>query len=330
MKDQSHSRIRGGLMAAMAALGCFAAVGQPSAAVAQQTYYWNGGGSTSVPPVDWSSPNWSLSNQGGGSASWVDGNDVNIGYLGALNVGGSFTYPALINLPNSVATNSVTFGVNPTFPNSENTHYYMLTGSPIAIGNGNNTGLVTIATGPVQYSGDAYFANNVSVAGGHDLELKTTADAGNPNKLSYINTYFEFNGSNSFGNLIVDGDVSQTGRPTATFNRTAAFPAGHNVTLGNHAVFSNGGATIDPFTGLRNTTTVGTVTMNVSGGYLSGGFGALELQFRPDRFRRRQRQQLRLGRRRCAGGDGERPGPRPRRRSRTGRPGLRQRLQCGR
>jgi hypothetical protein len=30
----------------------------------------------------------------------------------------------------------------------------------------------------VQYSGDAYFANNVSVAGGHDLELKTTADAG--------------------------------------------------------------------------------------------------------------------------------------------------------
>ena len=263
-------------MAAMAALGCLAVVGQPSAALGQQNYYWNGGGVDSYPvPFDWSSSNWSPTSAGGGAIPWVNGGNAIIGYLGPTNVGGSFTYPEEINLPGAVAANSVTFGVNPTFVNSENTHYYMLTGSPITIGNGTSNGLVTIATGPVQYSGDAYFANNVSVAGGKALELQTTADPSNPNTSTYINTYFEFNGTNSFGSLTVDGDISQTGRPTATFNRTSAFPANASVTLGNHAVFSNGGATIDPFTGLQNTTTVGTVTMNVPGSYVAGSFAGL-------------------------------------------------------
>lgn len=276
MRDTSNFGIRCSLMAAMAALGCLAVVGQPSAALGQQNYYWNGGGVDSYPvPFDWSSSNWSPTSAGGGAIPWVNGGNAIIGYLGPTNVGGSFTYPEEINLPGAVAANSVTFGVNPTFVNSENTHYYMLTGSPITIGNGTSNGLVTIATGPVQYSGDAYFANNVSVAGGKALELQTTADPSNPNTSTYINTYFEFNGTNSFGSLTVDGDISQTGRPTATFNRTSAFPANASVTLGNHAVFSNGGATIDPFTGLQNTTTVGTVTMNVPGSYVAGSFAGL-------------------------------------------------------
>ena len=51
------------------------------------------------------------------------------------------------------------------------------------------------------------------------------------------------------------------------FNSTAAFPANHNVTLGNNTMFFNAGPTIDPATGLQNTTTVGTINMSMPGSY---------------------------------------------------------------
>ena len=67
--------------------------------------------------------------------------------------------------------------------------------------------------------------------------------------------------------LVTAANPAGNSRNVAMFNSMAAFPANHNVTLGNNTMFFNAGPTIDPATGLQNTTTVGTINMSMPGSY---------------------------------------------------------------
>ena len=103
MKDKSKLWIRCGILGAVSAI---AAVFSPSAALAQTSYYWNGGAGS----WDTTSTIWSSTSGGGGTLTWANGTN-SVAYIGYIGTGGAYSAPAAINLTSPIVANSLVFGV---------------------------------------------------------------------------------------------------------------------------------------------------------------------------------------------------------------------------